>query len=253
MTDEYRNTLIQELKYQDSYQTAEKDIIIIVHNQYDLVKKCLSSIKKNTSNYRILIWNNNSDKKTSNLIKDYTMKTSDENIGFIEPNNELIKLTTSPYIILLNSDTIVKKGWDEAMIGMLQQNPNLGVVGYQGGMLDENYMGSKVCYGSNIDYVCGWCLCLHRKTYEEFGLFDENLKFAYGEDSDFCLKLKMNKKEIYALNLKLVDHVGNATAKNVNTSQAFKENHEYLKKKWANTKVKLWEEEKNTTPANFAV
>lgn len=239
----------EELYYQFVYETncepQNKDIIIVVHDQLDYIKKCIESLYKNTQNFTLYLWDNGSMTPTKEYLEE-TRHSHDnvvlirhsDNLGFIKPNNELAKLGTSPYIILLNSDTEVLKGWDTALIGWLKGNPNCGVVGYQGGTLDANGKGSgKDRSGDLIDYVCGWCFCITRSIYESNGLFDQdNLSFAYGEDSDFSLRLKEKGLDIYALYIKLVKHYGNITAlevhKEKDTSESFESNHQYIRSRW---------------------
>ena len=98
--------------------------------------------------------------------------------------------------------------------------------------------GAGFGFGSEYDYICGWCMCFERSIYNEFGLFDdENLSFAYGEDADFSLRLKEAGKEIYALHLDLVKHFGNKTinavSKELDVKTSFDANHKYLKSRWA--------------------
>lgn len=222
-----------------------KDILIVVHDQLDYIKQCIESLFEHTHNFTLYLWDNNSmaptreyleevDRMHSNVV---LLKHSD-NIGFIIPNNKLAKLGNSNYIILLNSDTKVQKGWDAALIGWLKENPNCAIVGYQGGTLEEDGRGSnKERSGPFIDYVCGWCFCMSRSIYEDFGLFDEaNLSFAYGEDSDLALRMKEAGYEIYAMNIKLVTHFGNKTAlevqKEMDTSVSFDRNHQYIRMRW---------------------
>jgi GT2 family glycosyltransferase len=166
-----------------------------------------------------------------------TLVRHSRNIGFIIPNNKLAKLGISPYIILLNSDTVVSKGWDSALIGVLNAYPNCGIIGFQGGTLEIDGKGCGGSLNGKIDYVCGWCLCIKRILYEKFGLFDEdNLKFAYGEDSDLSLRMKEEGFDIHAMNIKLVKHYGNVTSMEVNKemdiSATFKKNHEYIRERW---------------------
>lgn len=277
-----------ELLCSAKYEKAEKDILIVVHNQLDYIKKCIESIKENTENYNIFIWDNASDQETREYLESISARPpanrkmlgkdgsimvlrSEENIGFIEPNNRLFELGLSDYVILLNSDTEVKPDWDKAMIGWLQQNEDVGQTGYMGGILNDEFRGGKINFGSNIDYICGWAMCVRRdlldgwldrlnspapnkkrffpsKFDEEpfFKLFDQkNLKFAYAEDADLSLRIKEHGFDIYALHLDLVVHHENKTIKAVNQSpdegglkidlkKTFHENHEYLKKRWSN-------------------
>jgi GT2 family glycosyltransferase len=230
-----RETLKKELNFQFSYQSVTADILVVVKDEYQHTKRFLQSLSKTTDNYKLYIWDNGSKKPTSSLLKKsnpHCLIRSEENLGFIKPNNALFKKCTSQYTILLNNDTILSPGWKEAMIGYLQNNPNTGVIGYQGGFLNSDFIGHKFGSGANIDYVCGWALCFENKLTNE--LFDENLEFAYGEDSDFCLTMKSKGFDCYALSLQYIHHIGNATSKKHHDKPAFVKNHLYLKEKWRN-------------------
>ena len=163
----------------------------------------------------------------------------EENLGFIIPNNRLIEKTSSPYIILLNSDCRVYEGWDTAMIGWLHSYPNTAQVGYMGGHLNKDGKGVRFNCGKDIMYVGGYCFCIERETYDEFGLFDEeNLQFAYCEDSDYSLRLQEAGRDIYALYVRLVHHFENKTVLNVlakrDLSAELANNSVYIQSRWGN-------------------
>jgi GT2 family glycosyltransferase len=247
MNNEIEKAFIEELTCQATYEFAEHrrciDIIIVVHNQLNYVKKCIETIFDNTENFRLYIWDNGSEEPTSSYLKNLCtnenvhLERREENSGFIKPNNALAALGTSPFMVLLNSDTEVYKGWDTALIGWLVARPECAIVGYLGGMLEENGQGGKARAGEAIDYVCGWCACFSRKTYEQYGLFDEkNLTFAYGEDADLSLRLLEAGHKIRALHLGLVIHHGNATINEVklvrDCKTTFDQNHDYIRSRW---------------------
>lgn len=235
----------EELLLIDLANDIKKDILLVVHNEYDYVKNCIKSIYKNTKNFNLFIWDNNSDKKTKEYLQKIKNKNqniklyrSEENIGFIIPNNKMINDTNSFYIILLNSDTEVRLYWDKVLIGFLEKNKDVAACGFEGGIVDRTGMGVSKNFGYEIDYVCGYCLCFNRKIYEQFGLFDENLKFAYCEDSDFSFRLREKNKKIYACySSDLVHHYGSKTSLSVAQKISLKEkiNHNlnYLQLKWA--------------------
>ncbi len=239
--DQFRNEINYELWCTHNYKSASKDIVIIVHNQLEYLKQCIDSIKANTENYTIHIWDNGSNQETKEYIEACGAKyvRVEENIGFIKPNNELLKQCTSDYVILLNSDTRVLPNWANSMIGFLQANPNTKQIGYMGVKLDEDGQGRRADLGYNIDYVCGWCSCFPRSLYNEIGLFDEGLQFAYFEDSDFSLRVQQAGYKIYALHTMLVHHYENKTIKEVhkenkiNVAASFKHNNEYFLNKWS--------------------
>lgn len=230
----------KELFAIEKYESVEKDILIVVRDQPEYIESCIKSIEQNTDNYNIYVWDNGSSEPTKSYLEDssHTIRRSEDNLGFIRPNNQLASMGNSPYIILLNSDTVVKSGWDKAMIGWLQQNPDVAEVGYLGGILDKECKGGKFDFGSGVDYICGWGLCVSRKTYDEFGLFDEeHLDFAYAEDADLSLRLREAGREIYALHLDYVIHFENKTAKTVSQERdmkiTFERNHEYMRLRWS--------------------
>jgi GT2 family glycosyltransferase len=236
----------QEILWSDSAEGCQKDILIVIHNQLEYVKICLDSIFSSTNNFNIHLWNNNSDKTTTEYLNkiaklsNVKLYQSEENLGFIIPNNTMVKECQSDWIILLNSDTEVIKNWDTVLIGTLINNPEILQVGFCGGMLDKQGRGIFEKSGSEIDYVCGYCFCINKKTYEQFGLFDEkNLEFAYCEDSDFSLRLREAGKKIYACYAKeFVRHYKNKTSLQILNKQKFAEciekNQNHIARRWAN-------------------
>jgi GT2 family glycosyltransferase len=240
MPEDYRKTLVQELIAQENSPIAGKDILIVVHNQADLVFNLLNSVFCCTIKpFKVYLWDNASDDTTKECLRKFETETffSKENRGFIEPNNFMAAQGSQPYIILLNSDTEVKPGWDQALTGFLSTHSDFGIAGYQGGVLNSEGIGTEFAWGERVDYVSGWCMCFSRSLYNKIGLFDDkNLSFAYGEDSDFCLRAKEHGFSSYALHLDYVRHIGGATIKTMGQPdhlvESFKKNHEYIKKRW---------------------
>ena len=231
---------------------VSKDIIIVVHNQLPYFKECIESIRAHTKNFHLYIWDNASRSDTAQylagLMNEYQANpdpnwsievyTSDKNVGFIQPNNELVAWGKSDYVILVNSDTKVFPMWDRALIGHLQEHPGTAQVGFWGGHLDESGIGFGGSNGDYVDYIPGWCFCISRKTYEQFGLFNKQLVFAYSEDADLSLRLKEAGHRIYALYAPLLHHYQNKTIVEVanegkiDVQASFDHNHEYIRVKW---------------------
>ena len=218
-----------------TYQPVSKDILIVTYNQPTYLKQCIKSIEDATEQYQIYVWDNGSNYWLEDH-PDIKVTRSRSNEGFIIPNNQLIAQGNSPFVILLNDDTVVYPGWDKAMIGHIQ-SIGTAQVGYVGGWLDENAKGSRFGWGGGVDYIPGWCFAIPRTTYEKFGLFDEEFKFAYCEDADFSLRLTAAGERIYALHLGLVHHYENATiqavAEKSDRSTSFRKNHAVLRERWS--------------------
>jgi len=202
-------------------ENPSKAILIVAHNQHDYLEKCLKSIKRYTDNYKIYLWDNASNPS----IQEAEFK-SNENLGFIKPNNEMAKIASEDVIICLNSDTEVRLGWDRALCAYLNYYEQ---VGFLGCYLDENLFGNVVGFGNKVDYVLGWGFAIKKETYLKYGLFDEKLEFAYFEDADLSLSIKNN----YALYSPLVHHYGNKTVVlNEKVLSYIKKNYFYFKDKW---------------------
>jgi hypothetical protein len=248
----YRSHVEQELALALTSRPAWKDIIIVVRDQLAYLKTCIESIQEHTKNYSLYIWDNGSGPETQEYLDNLRRKQTDEdsvgwdieiwrsenNLGFIRPNNDLAAVGKGEYIIPLNSDTKVFQHWDTAMIGFLQQHPDVAQVGYWGGHMGPDGRGFGGDNGYEVDYIPGWCFCVSRETYNQFGLFSKQLDFAYCEDADLSLRLKEAGKSIYALHAPLVYHFQNKTIQAVekegvvDVRATFERNHKYIQNRW---------------------
>lgn len=234
----YREQILQELLCRGDYKRSTKDILVVAHNQLAYLERCVQSIRKNTSDFTLRIWDNGSEGETSSWIssqKDIVRYRSEDNLGFIVPNNRMASDCKSDYIVLLNSDTEVNPWWDEAMIAQIQTF-GYSQVGYLGGRLDSSGKGSEFAFGGDVDYIPGWCFCIPRSVHTRHGLFDEeNLEFCYCEDSDLSLRITESGGKIYSLHLGLVIHHENRTILEVGKTrdcrQSYHRNHDYIRKR----------------------
>ena len=125
-----------------------------------------------------------------------------ENIGYARANNQGIKRSSTPYILILNPDILIQSGSIEIMLDFLEKNPGVGACGPQ--ILDGRYnpilplkypsllhtialdtiIGKifpfLVCRQKEIPrspqrvkILSGSCLMLRRSALEEAGLFNE--------------------------------------------------------------------------------
>ena len=94
-------------------------IIIVGHNNKDLIVDCIKSIQEDASlkDKEIIVVDNGSTdgsqeafKKLQKSIQSLTLIENKENLGFAKANNQGIEKARGEYVFLLNSDTIVKKG-----------------------------------------------------------------------------------------------------------------------------------------------
>lgn len=128
-------------------------VIVVSYNTKDLLRQCLNSVLKHTKGikYEVIVVDNaskdgspkavekfaknNSRKPTVILIKNRT------NLGFAAANNRGIKKAKGKYLLLLNSDTILKENSLKKMIDWMKKNEKVGIAScqlvYQDGSLQR--------------------------------------------------------------------------------------------------------------------
>lgn len=199
------------------------DIIIPIYNAYEELKKCIESVQEYTSvnDARIILIDDASpDSRVkeyiesiegSNVIKLY----NDINRGFSNNINIGFSLSDENDVMLLNSDTIVTRGWIEKIracaylrddIGMVSPLSNSATICSIPNFCEDNDLpegytvesfGNLVEAGSLHRYpylsVCvGFCMYIKRSVIKIVGEFDaETYKRGYGEEGDFCYRARL--------------------------------------------------------------
>lgn len=151
----------------------------------------------------------------------YQVAYSETNQGFAATNNLGAGLSDSPYICLLNSDTVPHKGWLKAMVDVAEGLPQVGIVGAKllfppwsedparpAGMVQHagvaflpNRMPYHLFAGWPPDHrlvnrplimnaVTGACLLVRRSLYEEVGGLDTRYGQGNFEDIALCCKVR---------------------------------------------------------------
>lgn len=147
--------------------------------------------------------------------------SSAENAGFSAGNNIGINLSVGEFVLLLNSDTVVRPGAVELLVKTLRENPGVGMVSprleWPDGRLQNSCFrfhhpvqelmhaastgfvtkllsrfdlplpATPEC--SNPDWVSFACVLIRRQVFEDVGLLDEGF-FMYYEDVDFCRRVR---------------------------------------------------------------
>lgn len=151
----------------------------------------------------------------------------DENLGYAYANNRGLEMARGEVMLLLNPDTVVEPGAIAVCLGRLEQDADIGVVGCRlelpDGRIDRAcrrsfptlwnsfsrlsglsllFPRSRLFAGYNLTYlderangpvdaVSGAFLMLRREAYEQVGGLDEDY-FLYGEDLDWCYRIKQS-------------------------------------------------------------
>jgi GT2 family glycosyltransferase len=224
---------------------ADVDIIILSYKYYEHLEKCVDSVLRSThKNIRIYIVDNNSEGEVVSRIKEkysglpqITLIENGRNLGFAEGNNVAMRRATAKYIVVLNNDTIVKPGWLEPMLAVMEAGEKIGACqpkllnledskkfdysGAAGGYIDrygypflrgrlldivENDEGQ---YDSDVslDWCSGAAFMVRKNVLDEVGLLDPML-FMYGEENDLCWRIRKCGYKIVFAHESVVYHAG---------------------------------------------
>lgn len=199
-------------------------IIIPMHNKPHYTYTCLKSISENTKGvpYEIILVDDCSDGETHAMVEginNIRIINNSNNLGFIKSCNKGAIEARGQYLVFLNNDTIVTKGWLRVLLTTFKMDSEIGLVGcklvYPDGRLQEaggiiwkdgsawnygrfdNQNKPEYNYFREVDYCSGACIIISRQLFFNLGLFDEWFAPAYYEDSDLAFKVRKSGKKVY--------------------------------------------------------
>ena len=207
----------------------ETDVLIVTHNSYQHLGKCLQSIPENV---HVILWDNNSD-DTSYLKsikrKNFKLILSKVNIGFGAAHNKLVLASSNKFVFILNPDTELGP---ETIINLqkfairskfeVALNPK--IIDSQGKIfqkskshilpssVDITPKWSCACDAFSLKILSGSAIFLKRQTILRIGGFDEKI-FMYFEDDD--LSVRLSKSGTMCLRVDeavIVHHAGEGSA-----------------------------------------
>jgi GT2 family glycosyltransferase len=112
---------------------AGLSIIIVNYNTASLLRDCLNSLYRNEGKAceLIVVDNGSIDGSAEVVAREFPsvrLIRNDDNPGFAKANNQGLKAATGTYLLLLNSDTVVRPGALDAMATFLDATPEAGAV-----------------------------------------------------------------------------------------------------------------------------
>ena len=232
------------------------DIVVCIHNAMDDVKICLSSIIANTRPpYRLILVDDGSKDDTKRYLETFattqgaTLLRNDKAGGYTRAANQGLRVSSAPWAILLNSDTIVPFGWIEELLKIGESDEKIGIVGPSSNtaswqsaplLLNENgdwadnpllqninvqdmqHLAISVAPPQGIDlpFLNGFALMIRRQLIDDIGVLDEETFGAgYGEENDYCIRARSaGWKLIFAPNA----YIFHAQSKSYSTEKRLK-------------------------------
>ena len=144
-----------------------------------------------------------------------TLIKNKENLGYAKANNQGIRIAKGKYLLLLNNDTIVRRGALTKLVEFAEDTPDAGVVGSKllnidgslqsscfhfptiANAVKEYFLGQKGHFKkfapkgkkpTPVDALVGAAFLITPAAFKRAGLLDERY-FAYFEDIDYTEKV----------------------------------------------------------------
>jgi ADP-heptose:LPS heptosyltransferase/GT2 family glycosyltransferase len=201
-------------------------------------KACIASLIKQTLPFKLILTANGNQEaaaffnQVASEWPNVTVVVNEKNEGFIEPNKHALSLCDTEFFVMVNDDCVMPNDALEKLAAPFERFPDAALSGpkddYQ--TLLPNFHGTK---GKAFEYLNGACLCCKTEIVRKHGLFDPNLVWAYGDDSDLSLRMRQLGYSLHKVDFKL-QHEQGATSRHVKEVRAHQEkNHAYLRRKWA--------------------
>ena len=195
-------------------------IIILSYNQLAYTKGCIESIINNTAypRYELIIVDNNSKDGSISYLEKLSCQYNNIKVifnkinkGFAAGNNDGIKLAKGEYIVLLNNDTVVTRGWLTNMLKRFIYDDKIGMVGPVTNSIGneakipvsydhikemhnfafqytQRHMGLN--YAPGINVLAMFCVMIRADIIEQVGLLSEEYGIGMFEDDDYANKVK---------------------------------------------------------------
>ncbi len=227
-------------------------VIIPTYNQWQLLKKCLKSLQKQTyKNFNILVVDDGSNQDIKNNIKDtfsnINVLSFKKNKGFAKAVNKGVKYALNTYkpnyIALLNNDTRLDKNWLKNLIKRIRSKTQIAavtsnmffynkpdIINSQGGTIDWNGDGYDINIFKNkkdiktkSKPVLGACFagCLIKsKALKQVGLLDQRFH-AYYEDLDWSWRANLLGYKIYFEKDAILYHYGSESWEKGNRKKVY--------------------------------
>ena len=194
--------------------------IVVTFKSNHLIRDCLDSIiRYNDESYEIIVVDNSPDLENKELFYlldseyPFVIKIRNKNKGYGHGNNVGIKRCSGELIAIVNPDIRFLEPFVKKTRNYFNNNSYLALLGYKqiGGRNFSFYMRPEFfCpiidnflvrllnrvnfFNPKIQFLSGACMFIRKTSFENIGLFDENI-FLYHEEADITQRfLKSNFK-----------------------------------------------------------
>jgi GT2 family glycosyltransferase len=222
-------------------------IIIPVFNKLEYTKLCLQSLGDSLAEVTeiVVIDNGSTDGTVEYLrgLEGVSVIRNETNLGCAGAWNQGVNGTHSEWVVILNNDVILPRGWLDGLIDYAEEN-HVDIVSPAIREGDYNYdikeyageFVRRMTHVSRPGEAHAICLMVRRPVFEKIGFFDENFRIGQFEDADFFRRAIAAGFRLGITGRSFIHHFGSITQKSLAQGKSEKpyvaENRAYFRKKW---------------------
>src|SRR5688500_18732689 len=105
---------------------SEIDVIVLDIDGGPMLAECIASLRSQTVRARIVVFDNGSREPVR--LEGVDMIRSETNLGFAGGANAAYRLTTAPYVALVNNDVVLQPDWMTHVRAALDRDEHLAAV-----------------------------------------------------------------------------------------------------------------------------
>ncbi|HYG35981.1 MAG TPA: glycosyltransferase family 2 protein [Clostridia bacterium] len=205
-------------------------VITVTYNSAACIRECLKSAATQQGiDAEIILVDNASRDNTVEIARGFggrvTVLANQQNVGFGIGCNQGFEISRGQFIYLLNPDAqLVTPNALSKLCAELGRHPQWGMAGNRILSADGELKDPPAIHYPNqgrvradfselpgeIAWVLGASMIIRRDVYTEVGGFDPSF-FLYGEEIDFCLRVRQHGHEIGYVDDVEVEHIGGAS------------------------------------------
>jgi GT2 family glycosyltransferase len=206
----------------------EVDVVVLDIDGGPLLEACIASIRDQTTRpARIIVIDNGSITPVAARLTGVETHRFETNRGFAAGVNAALRLSSAPYLALVNNDVVLDPDWLSHVRGALERDERLAAVQTIIRRPDGRIDGAgidisdgtirQIGYGQNVGspLAVAWGVsataALYRRAAVGERMFDERF-FAYYEDVELCASLRAEGWRTSVLPLIKATHHGSASA-----------------------------------------
>jgi GT2 family glycosyltransferase len=222
-------------------------VAVVSYNTCDVLRACLDSVVSDAADVELVVADNGStDGRLEMVRREFPrarLLVDRSNPGYGAAANAAVAACEAAYVLLLNSDTVLRAGTIAALAAYLDAHPRVGIVGPR--LLNPDGSLQRSCFpwigtfryffeksalartaaripplrdrlfirwssherARHVPWVLGAALAIRRSAFDQVGGFDPSF-FMYGEEVDLAYRLSRTGWQIHFAPVADIVHVG---------------------------------------------